>query len=65
MNAQNGIPTSDLSKEDIIENIETCCLCGARLKFKHQTDYLTLQVQEEAECPDCGIKNKTSSFILQ
>jgi hypothetical protein len=65
MDAQNGTPTPPLSREDIIETLETCCLCGSRLKFSHQTDYLNLQVHEEAKCSECGIKSKSASFILQ
>ena len=63
--AQKGLPLPALSKEDIIETLETCCLCGSRLRFTHQTDYLALLVQEEAKCTECGIKSKTSKFILQ
>lgn len=65
MNTQNGMPTPNMPNEDIIENLESCVLCGSKLRFKHQTDYLNLQVHEEATCPDCGVKNKVNQFILQ
>jgi len=66
MNAQNGIVAPlNITNEDLIEFLETCCLCGSKLRFSHQTDYLKLEVHEEANCPDCGIRNKVSSFILQ
>lgn len=60
-NSLNYIPTA----EDIAESMETCCLCGARLNFRHHTDFYTLQVEEEASCPDCGVKNKVTTHILQ
>jgi uncharacterized Zn-finger protein len=65
MDTQKGIPVSGQANEEIIENLETCCLCGTKLRFSHQTDYLNLQVHEETTCPACGIKNKALSFILQ
>ena len=66
MDSQKGFVSPDrLSKEEVIENIESCVLCGSRLRFFHRTDYLTLQVQEEANCPSCGIKAKSAFFILQ
>jgi len=64
MNA-NGQPLPSLSKEDIIENLETCCLCGSKLRFSHQTDYLNLKVLEEAKCVACGVKSRSENFILQ
>jgi hypothetical protein len=57
--------TPALSREDIIETMESCYLCGSKLQFSHRTDYLALQVHEEAKCSQCGIKSKVSSFILQ
>jgi hypothetical protein len=65
MDAQKGQPAMKLSKEDIIESLETCCLCGSKLRFSHQMDYLNLQVHEEAKCSECGIKSQSAQFILQ
>lgn len=59
------MPTPNLTNDEIVNSLETCVLCGSRLKFEHQTDYLNLQVHEEARCMECGIKNKVVSFILQ
>ncbi|MCC6278433.1 MAG: hypothetical protein IT289_11015 [Oligoflexia bacterium] len=55
----------EVPREDFVEYLETCCICGSKLRFTHQTDYLQLQVQEEARCPDCGIRNKTTNYTLQ
>jgi hypothetical protein len=66
MDAQKGYAlTNHINSDDMLVTIETCCLCGSKLRFTHRTDYLNLQVHEEANCPQCGIKNKVASFILQ
>lgn len=49
----------------IIEDQNHCCLCGTKLVFKHQVDYLTLHVREEADCPTCHVRMKTRDFSLQ
>ena len=65
MEIQKGFAVTNLKTEDVISNLESCCICGTRLRFTHKTDYLKMEVQEEATCPACGIKNKVASFILQ
>ncbi len=65
MNSIKGFAVTQTNPEDVVSNLETCCLCGARLRFSHKTDYLKMEVQEEAACPDCGVKNKVANFILQ
>ena len=56
MNTQKGFATPALPYEEIISNLETCSLCGSRLRFVHRTDYLNLEVHEEANCTACGLK---------
>lgn len=51
--------------ESVLQDQNHCCLCGAKLSFKHKVDYLTLQVCEEADCPDCKIRMKTREHVLQ
>lgn len=65
MDTQKSMPVHQASNDEIIQNIETCCLCGSRLYFTHKTDYLNLQVTEESACTECGIKSKTIHHILQ
>ena len=51
--------------QPIIDDQNSCCLCGTKLIFKHKIDYLTLDVREEADCPTCGIRMKTKNHRLQ
>ena len=51
--------------EEIIEHLNTCCLCGSPLNFHHETDYIHLTVREEAHCHSCGIRTKTESYTIQ
>jgi hypothetical protein len=65
MNTQKGFATPELSNEELLSNLETCALCGEKLRFTHRTDYLTLEVHEEAKCLTCGAYKSPSQFILQ
>ncbi|MBK9294476.1 MAG: hypothetical protein IPM57_08525 [Oligoflexia bacterium] len=51
--------------QDYAENLQTCCLCGGKLSFKHEVDFYTLTVKEECGCPTCGIKNNPLVYSLQ
>jgi len=51
--------------QPVIEDQNTCCLCGSELVFKHTVDFATLQVREESECPSCLVKMKTKDHTLQ
>ena len=42
-----------------------CVLCGSDLKFKHQTDFASGVVTEEAHCPACRVRNRQSTHSLQ
>lgn len=49
----------------IIEDQNTCCLCGTKLVFQHKIDYMTLKVREDADCPSCRVRMKTRDHGLQ
>ena len=51
--------------EYIIEDENSCCLCGTDLKFQHKVDYMALTIKEDAHCPTCKIQMKTSEHVLQ
>lgn len=53
------------SATDVVENFTHCCLCGTYLEFTHTVDYGNLAIKEEAFCPACAIKTKSSTFTLQ
>lgn len=52
-------------KEQILDSMTNCCLCGTKLEFFHKTDYATMSVREDSRCPACGIRNKTNTHHLQ
>jgi hypothetical protein len=52
-------------QEESLHQMNSCCLCGTRLKFLHVTNFSTMMVKERAQCPACGIKTKEEDFTLQ
>ena len=57
---------SDKSEHEIVLDDENnCCLCGSTLALKHQVDYLTLTIKEDAHCPSCKIQMKSKQHSLQ
>lgn len=65
MDGQKEFLSKKKEHQPIIEDQNHCCLCGARLSFKHKVDFLTLHVREDADCPSCGIRMKTREYKLQ
>lgn len=66
MDLQRGFPISkETSHEEVVQGLNTCCLCGTSLEFTHVTHLEAKQVQEAAKCPSCGIQTKVNTFILQ
>ena len=41
-------------KEEVINRIHHCSLCGAKLLLSHISDYKNLFIQETSRCLDCG-----------
>lgn len=65
MDLQRGFPTVERPVEDVLESLTTCCICGSKLVFKHETDMMSHTVVEKGCCPQCGIRTKENTFILQ
>jgi hypothetical protein len=42
-----------------------CVLCGTTLVFKHKVQHVDRVVHEEANCPSCRVRNRTSTHGLQ
>ena len=64
MDLGKGIPVADRNLDQLIEAVDTCCLCGAKLNFYHIANFLKHEVQEEARCAHCGVRNKVNTFTL-
>ncbi len=53
------------SNHDLVEEYNSCILCGAELLFVHLTDFCDEVVFEESSCPNCNIKSKKKAHRLQ
>ena len=52
-------------KEQYLEEYFHCLLCGTKLDFSHNTDFIYQVVEEKAECPHCKIESKANHHNLQ
>lgn len=52
-------------REQEIESHNNCYLCGQKLHFTHHTDFITQDVDEEANCLHCQIRTIKQSHRLQ
>lgn len=50
---------------DLVEEYNSCILCGSELLFVHLTDFRDDVVFEESSCPCCNIKSKKKAHRLQ
>ena len=63
-----SLPNSSITpitSSSLIEQYNSCHLCGGALDFTHVTHFLDDVVTEEANCSNCMVKKKTTSHILQ
>ena len=51
--------------QKILKEYKNCCLCGHELVFNHVTNFVHLEVLEEAHCSNCNIRNKKEFHRLQ
>ena len=65
MGLQKGIPVDGKNPDELIETVDTCVICGTKLVYYHLTDFKNQSVEEEGQCPSCGVKNKINKFTLQ
>ena len=50
---------------EIVQEYNSCILCGSELLFVHVTDFSEDVVFEESSCPSCKIKSKKKAHKLQ
>ncbi len=56
----------DCSKSsELVQEYNSCILCGTELEFYHVTDFADEVVFEESTCPSCHIKSKKKAHRLQ
>ncbi|MCC6138079.1 MAG: hypothetical protein IT287_05565 [Bdellovibrionaceae bacterium] len=50
--------------EHFIKSETECCMCATPLLSKHNVDYMTLQIHESLDCPNCKITLKNTTNTL-
>lgn len=50
--------------DEVVERIDNCEYCGAKLLLSHLPDYRNLLIQETSRCLDCGGIHKKVLHIL-
>jgi DNA-directed RNA polymerase subunit RPC12/RpoP len=42
----------------------TCAMCDSNLEVRHQINRTELKVREEAHCPSCGIRVRSTHHLM-
>lgn len=53
------------SSEQFKETYNSCGLCGGKLVFVHNTNFLYGEVEEQASCTLCNVEQKKRKHSLQ
>lgn len=53
------------SVQEVVSRYLHCAICGSNLHFTHITDFSRNVTEENAKCPECGIKAQRSLHKLQ
>jgi len=51
-------------RAQFLRDYHHCSLCGTELVFTHNTNFISLNVKEEAFCPACHICTKQENHCL-
>jgi hypothetical protein len=43
----------------------TCAMCDTTLEIRHEINKNELKIKEEAHCPSCGIRVRSSHHLMQ
>jgi DNA-directed RNA polymerase subunit RPC12/RpoP len=52
------------SQERYIFEHNTCAMCESELEIRHEINMKELKLKEEAHCPSCGIRVRSTSHFL-
>ena len=44
---------------------QSCAMCESELEISHDINKAELKVKEEAHCPSCGIRVRSSHHLMQ
>ncbi len=50
---------------EFVDSQSNCVLCSTVLELKHQTTQEKIEIKEEAYCPQCEMRTRSKSYILQ
>ncbi len=50
--------------EHFIKSETECCICSTPLLSKHEINYMTLQIHETLDCPQCNVTLKNTTNTL-
>jgi hypothetical protein len=53
-----------IKHREFIISQNNCVLCGTVLELKHLCDKDTSEVKEEAFCPQCDVKTRAKTHVL-
>lgn len=51
--------------ERFIFEHQTCAMCESELEISHEINKPALRVKEEAHCPCCGIRVRSTHHLMQ
>lgn len=58
-------PTSSTSQHRrFVAEHNTCAMCDTKLEIRHEINMNDLKVKEEAHCPCCGIRVRSSHHLM-
>jgi hypothetical protein len=72
--SQTGETSSDAANEaamlrahqrQFVTEHSTCAMCDTRLEIRHEINRNDLKIKEEAHCPSCGIRVRSSHHLMQ
>lgn len=56
---------SSAQRERYLFEHQTCAMCETELEISHEINRSDLKVKEEAHCPCCGIRVRSSHHLMQ
>ena len=61
--AVEAVPLSNEQLRFVAEHA-SCAMCDSELETRHQVNLAELRLREEAHCPSCGIRVRSSQHLL-
>lgn len=62
--APETLETSTRQYRFVFEH-STCAMCDSTLEIRHEINKNDLKIKEEAHCPSCGIRVRSTHHLMQ